>query len=95
MASSNSSGANINPEGDLSDGRFEVVVVRRLNVFEICKAIFTDHSFHPERIEVFSTTEVWLKLHRKAYFQVDGEFMGKVTSVHARIMPQVLHVLVP
>jgi diacylglycerol kinase (ATP) len=88
-------GANINPEGDLSDGLFEVVVVRRLNVFEICKAIFTDRSFHPERIEVFPTTEVWLTMHRKAYFQVDGEFMGKVTTVHARIMPQVLLVLVP
>ena len=34
-------GANINPEGDVADGKFEVVVVRKINVLEIIKAIFT------------------------------------------------------
>ena len=88
-------GANINPEGDVADGKFEVVVVRKINVLEIIKAIFTDRSFHPRRIEVFSTTSLRLSLHRSTYFQVDGEYLGKVSKVEARILPRVLNVMMP
>ncbi|HEU4470343.1 MAG TPA: YegS/Rv2252/BmrU family lipid kinase [Flavisolibacter sp.] len=88
-------GANINPNGDVADGRFEVVVVRKLNLFEILKAIFTEKSFNPDKIEVFSTTSAELRVQRKAYFQVDGEYRGKTTSIKARIMPGVLHMMLP
>ncbi len=88
-------GANINPEGDVADGKFEVVVVRKLNLFEIGKAIFTDRSFHPKKIETFVTTSVKLTAHRKAYFQIDGEFIGRVTSVTARILPDLVSIMLP
>jgi len=88
-------GANINPDGDISDGKFEVVVVRKLNLLEISKSIFTDRSFHPKRIEVFSTKNVELTTHKKAYFQIDGEYMGKITNIKARVLPQILCVMMP
>jgi diacylglycerol kinase family enzyme len=88
-------GANINPEGNISDGQFEVVVVRKLNVFEIIKSIFTERSFHPKRIEVFSTTNAELYLQRRAFFQVDGEYRGQLAHLKARILPQILTLLVP
>src|SRR5690606_4950510 len=46
-------GANINPEGNIADGVFEVVIIRKINLLEIYKSIFTNKSFHPRRIEVF------------------------------------------
>ncbi len=88
-------GANINPEGDVTDGQFEVVVVRKINVLEVMKAIFTDKSFHPRRIEVFSTKNLRIRVHKKAYFQIDGEYLGKATEVSARILPGLLNVMVP
>jgi len=88
-------GANINPDGDLSDGKFEIVVLRKINLLEIFKAIFTDKSFHPKRIEVFSSTKAQLSTLRKAHFQVDGEFLGKLTKIEASIMPKALNVMVP
>ena len=88
-------GATINPEGDVADGLFEVVVVRKLNVFEILKSIFTDKPFHPRRIEVFSTRNLELSVRQKAYFQVDGEYMGKVNRIKARILPRIISVMVP
>ena len=88
-------GANINPDGDVADGKFEVVVVRKLNVLEVLKAIFTDRSFHPRRIEVFSTKNLSMAIHRKAHFQVDGEYMGKVSSLEARVLPRILTVMTP
>jgi diacylglycerol kinase (ATP) len=94
-ASKYGTGATINPTGDVADGRFEVVIVRKLNVFEILKSIFTDRSFHPEKIEVFSTKNLELGIHRKAYFQIDGEYMGKIKNIKARILPQIITVMVP
>lgn len=88
-------GANINPDGNIADGFFEVVIVRKLNLREILKAIFTDKSFHPKHIEVISTKTLKMTVHKKAYFQVDGEYLGKVTTINARILPQILYVMTP
>jgi len=88
-------GAIINPEGRLDDGRFEIVVVRKLNLFELLKMLITHKPFHEKRIEVFQTKNVELHLKRKAYFQVDGEYLGKTISIKARILPQILNAIVP
>ncbi len=88
-------GANINPDGHVADGKFEVVVVRKLNVVEIIKAIFTNRSFHPDKIEVFSTTQADIRVQRPFYFQIDGEYRGKTAGIQARILPGLIRMLVP
>lgn len=88
-------GAVINPEGRLNDGRFEVVVIRKLNFIELLKMLITHKPFHPNRIEVFQTTSLELKVKRKAYFQVDGEYLGKTICIKARILPQIIHMILP
>jgi diacylglycerol kinase (ATP) len=94
-ASKYGTGATINPEGKIDDGLFEIVVVRKLNVIEIAKAIFTEKSFHPRRIEIFKTKRAVLSTLSKAYFQVDGEYRGRVKEVKAEIQSGCLHVLLP
>jgi len=88
-------GANINPEGDVSDGRFEVVILRRLNLIEILKALFTNRSFDSAKIEVLSTRRVEIQTKRRTYFQVDGEYRGKVQQVSGRILAGAIEVLLP
>jgi diacylglycerol kinase (ATP) len=88
-------GAIINPEGRLDDGLFEIVIVRKLHLFELLKMLITHKPFHRKRIEVFQTKNVELHLKRKAYFQVDGEYLGKTICVKARILPQILNVILP
>jgi YegS/Rv2252/BmrU family lipid kinase len=88
-------GAIINPMGKLDDGLFEIVVVRKLNLIELLKMLITHQRFHPNRIEVFQTKTVEMHLRRKAYFQVDGEFLGKSICVKARILPQIVNVVLP
>ncbi len=88
-------GAVINPGGDVHDGCFEVVVVRKIHVVEILKSVTAHRSFNPKRVEVFRTKSLKLTLQQKAPFQVDGEYMGKTASLHARILPGVVKVLLP
>jgi diacylglycerol kinase family enzyme len=88
-------GAVINPDGDLSDGQFEVVIFRRLNVWEILKLFWLYKPFDPQKIEILPATSVTIDTHRKAYFQVDGEYRGQVTQLKATIKPGALTMIVP
>lgn len=88
-------GGNINPDGDVADGVFEVVVLRKLNLIEVFKALLTNKSFHPNRIEVIKTTKVHIRTVRRHYFQIDGEYKGRVREVKAEILPHSLYVVLP
>jgi len=88
-------GAAINPDGDVADGRFEVVVLRRLAGRELLKMFWQFRPFDPAVVEIFTTTAARLELTHPADFQVDGEPRGKTTRVTAEIRPGALRVLVP
>ncbi|MFD2573274.1 diacylglycerol/lipid kinase family protein [Spirosoma soli] len=88
-------GAVINPDGDLSDGKFEVVIFRRLSFWEIIKLFWRYQPFDPKQIEILPATSVTIETLRKAYFQVDGEYRGRITELHASIRPSALTIIVP
>lgn len=83
-------GACINPDGDLSDGVFEVVLVKRLSVTELLKMMFRHRPFNPKKTEIIRARKVKIETTRKMEFQIDGEYMGKVTSVQAEMLPGAL-----
>ena len=88
-------GAIINPDGKLNDGQFEIVVVRKLHLFELFKMLVSHKPFLEKRIEVFRTTSVEIYVKRKTYFQVDGEYRGKTLCVKARILPRIVTMVLP
>ncbi|AOM76758.1 diacylglycerol/lipid kinase family protein [Pedobacter steynii] len=87
-------GVKINPEGDLTDDLFEVILVKEYSVMEILKIRFTDLPFNPEKITLFQTRDLKIKTRRKVHFQVDGEYMGKVNRVEAVIIPAAICVII-
>jgi len=88
-------GALINPDGDVADGQFEVVVLRRLAARELLKLFWRFEPFDPAAIEIFPTTAVYLETQRPVDLQIDGECRGKITRLHAEIRPGALRLLVP
>lgn len=88
-------GAIINPNGNVADGKFEVVVVRKLNLIDIVKAVMARKTFQSQRIEVFRTKHVELQLRKKHPFQVDGEYLGKINFIQAHIVPGIVNVMLP
>lgn len=88
-------GAIINPNGKLDDGLFEVIIVRKINLFELFKMLVTHKPFDESCIEVFQTIDLEMTTKRKTYFQVDGEYLGKINSINARILPQSITVMQP
>ncbi len=94
-ARSYGSGALINPLGDLCDGKFEVVVVKELSIWELLKMLLTHAPFDSNKIEIFQTDEVTVTTEKKVFFQIDGEFLGRVNTLHAAIKPAAILVLLP
>ena len=94
-ASKYGTGAVINPLGQLDDGEFEVVIVRKLALSELLKMIFRWRRFDPKKIEIFPATSVKMQTLKKVHFQIDGEYMGKITSLNASILPGYINIILP
>lgn len=87
-------GMKINPDGRLDDDVFEIVLVKNYSVMEILKLWLTKFERNPDNIEVFQTSSLQIKTKHKAHFQVDGEYLGKVNSIEAYIIPDAISIIV-
>jgi diacylglycerol kinase family enzyme len=94
-ASKYGTGATINPAGKLDDGLFEVVVVRKLHLWSILKMLLKHKTFNKEKIEIIHTKKVSLSSMRKSYFQIDGEYRGRVREITAEIFPCCINLMLP
>ncbi len=89
-------GVVVNPHGDMCDGKFEVVVATRFDILELAKLIAGKTELDPEVVKIVSTTQAEIEcLDKKMLFQIDGEFIDKVSRVKARILPGMLTVASP
>jgi diacylglycerol kinase (ATP) len=88
-------GAIINPKGLIDDGKFELVIVRKIAFGEMIKMFLNSKPFSPGNVEVFHTTKTIISTKRNIDFQVDGEYNGKTNKVTAQIIPCALNIIVP
>lgn len=94
-ASKYGTGAVINPEGNLSDGLFEVIIVRRLAFGSLLKMLLKPGIFNPKKIEIIPSTSVEVTMVKKMHFQIDGEYQGRIKEVKAEMCPGILNIIVP
>jgi diacylglycerol kinase (ATP) len=94
-ASKYGTGAVINPVGSIYDGLFEVIIIRKINPFAIIKMFMKFQRFSPKNIEIFQASSVNIKTKGKTHFQVDGEYLGKISEVKATVAPAALKLIVP
>ena len=88
-------GAIINPIGTLDDRLFELVVIKKISLWEVFKTWISNSPYHPEMTAVYQTDSVQIRSGRAAHFQVDGEYIGKVNALQADLVPHALEVMVP
>ena len=90
-----SSGIIINPIGRLDDNLFEVIAVREISLGEIWKMLFSHAPYNLTKTEIFQTQSLSMKSKKKVYFQVDGEYQGKVNEVTGYLIKDALQIIVP
>ena len=89
------SGAIINPIGKLDDDVFEVIAVKKISFREVFKMLISHEPYDTDKTEVFQTNTLNIRSKRKAHFQVDGEYLGKVNEVNAQIIIDAFKIIVP
>ncbi|WP_339885288.1 diacylglycerol/lipid kinase family protein [Polaribacter vadi] len=87
-------GARINPDGKINDGKFEVILYKKLSIREILKTFFKNWSVQKTSVATYSTTSVSIGCKKPVPLQVDGEYIGEFKDFSAQINPKSLRVAV-
>ena len=88
------SGLQINPDGELDDQLFEVILVKEYAVMEMVKIWISKLPWNPKNIEIFQTDSLTIRTKNKVHFQVDGEYLGKVNQIEAKLIPKAIWIIV-
>lgn len=95
-AQSYGTGVKINPQGNLNDGKFEVVIIKPYPwwfVFTFIFAGFTGSLHRMEYVKVFRAEKAQILLNKYHDFHIDGEIIGKTKHLDIEIIPHALHVI--
>ena len=89
-------GVTINPVGIMDDGKFEVVILKSLDVFLIGKILAGNMPVDSiEDIEIISTEEALIATNKPVCFQIDGEFCGEEDRLEVKILHRQMRVAIP
>lgn len=88
-------GATINPQGKIDDGKFEVLIFKTFDTLEILKTLYDEASLNPEFAECYSAENVVISSHTPIPLQIDGEPMDRVLKVEASMYDHQLRVAIP
>lgn len=89
-------GVVINPFGNICDGKFEIVISRKIDLIELARLLAGNTDFDPEVVTILSASKAQIDiLENDIHFQIDGEYQGRVNSVSTEILPAFIEVIVP
>jgi diacylglycerol kinase (ATP) len=89
-------GVTINPVGVMDDGKFEIVILKNLDLFFIGKILAGNMPVDSnEDVEIISATEALITTNFPVCFQIDGEFYGEVDRLDVKILHRQMRVAVP
>ena len=88
-------GATINPNGIIDDGKFELLVFKELNIPEIINTIYDKADMQSGFAEEFSITSATITTNEPIPLQVDGEYIEKTKQVTVKLCKEKLTLAVP
>ena len=97
-ASKYGTGAVINPEGKLDDGKFELVIIKpfpRIKLISIAWKMFVNRLHTSDYVEIISCHKALIISNKRTTLQIDGEVIGKIKEINLETMPKSLIVLTP
>jgi len=88
-------GVVINPVGKMDDGKFEIVIIKNLDLLVFGKIITGNMPLDNGDVEIISAEKATIKTDVPVHFQVDGEYCDEVTSLDIWMLPRQMKVAVP
>ncbi|MCV9926645.1 diacylglycerol kinase family protein [Flavobacterium sp. LS1R49] len=88
-------GVVINPSGAVNDGRFELVVLKNLDLIILGKIITGNMPIDSDDIVIISTDKAVMKTNYPVSFQIDGEYCGAQTELDIHILHKQMKIAIP
>ena len=88
-------GVVINPNGVMNDGKFELVILKNLDLVVIGKIITGNMPIDSDDVLIISTDQATIKTNVPVSFQIDGEYCGAETNLNIRILHQQMKIAIP
>lgn len=88
-------GIVINPDGVMNDGKFELVILKNLDLMIFGEIVMGNMPLNKEDIEIISTDKATIKTSFSVSFQIDGEYFGNESELEINISPNKIRVAIP
>lgn len=88
-------GVVINPDGVMNDGKFELVILKNLDLLIFSEIVLGNMPLDQENIEIISTDNATIKTNFPIYFQIDGEYCGRESELKISVSPNKIKVAIP
>ncbi len=88
-------GVTINPNGLMNDGKFEIVILKNLDLVVFGKIISGNMPLDSGDVEIITTEKATIKTNFPVSFQIDGEFIGLEEKLYIYILPGQMKIAVP
>ncbi|PIF33062.1 YegS/Rv2252/BmrU family lipid kinase [Flavobacterium sp. 9] len=88
-------GVIINPNGAMNDGKFELVILKSLDLLLIGKIITGNMPIDSDDIVIISTDQATIKTDYPVNFQIDGEYCGAQTDLEIHILHKQMKIAIP
>jgi YegS/Rv2252/BmrU family lipid kinase len=88
-------GVTINPNGKMDDGKFEIVIIKNLDLFVFGQIITGNMPMDSEDVLIISTDKAKITTGEPVPFQIDGEYIGLEQSLEIEILHKQMKVAVP
>lgn len=88
-------GVTINPDGVMNDGKFEIVILKNLDLIVFGKILSGNMPIESGDVEIISTDEATITTNFPVSFQVDGEYCNEVDRLEVAILPNQMKVAIP
>lgn len=88
-------GVTINPDGVMNDGKFEIVIIKNLDLIVFGKILSGNMPIESGDVEIISTDKATITTNVPVSFQIDGEYCDEVTKLEIEILPGQMKVAIP
>lgn len=88
-------GVTINPTGKMDDGKFEIVILKNLDLLVFGKIITGNIPVDSDDVEIITTDKATIKTNVATSFQIDGEYCGEETELDIQILPNQMKITIP
>ncbi len=87
-------GALVNPQGRIDDGKFEILIFKKFDVVQIINALRGTAEMTTDFVEIIQTEHAQLHSETPVSFQIDGEYHSSLQDVEVTIISKGIHVAV-